>query len=75
MEIIIKNKEQIDKAKEDKIRESGDLIQPNDKDAFVERFGYHPNEKLQDVRKFLKKKGLGNKIYPDYGSENDNRDK
>uniref|UniRef100_A0A6H1ZXI2 Uncharacterized protein n=1 Tax=viral metagenome TaxID=1070528 RepID=A0A6H1ZXI2_9ZZZZ len=73
MEIIIKNKPEINKRAEGKIRQSGDLTQADEKDKFIRRFGYHPNESKKEVMKFLKRKGLGDKQFPDFGENNDNR--
>ena len=45
----------------------GDFLQPNmDKDKFMETFGYHPTENPEEVKQYLKRKGLGNKPYGDF---------
>ena len=36
----------------------GDYIQPNEKDAFIKKYGWHPDENKQTVEKYLNKKGI-----------------
>jgi len=45
----------------------GWYLQPHkDKDRFIETYGHHPSESKEDIRKYLKKRGLDKKQYANY---------
>jgi len=64
--MMIKTKEKKPPVKIDKEGiKKGYYIQPFQKDAFIKTYGYHPTETKEDVRKYLKGKGLEHKHNPD----------
>ena len=45
----------------------GWYLQPNeDKDEFIKKYGYHPDEQASDTNRYLKRRGLSNKKYADF---------
>ena len=48
-------KVRIDKEHKEAVK-NGDLIQPNEKQKFIERFGHHPDESKENIEKYFMKK-------------------
>ena len=48
----------------------GWYLQPNsDKDEFIQKYGYHPDEQAKDVKRYLNRRGLSNKKYAEYNRQ------